>query len=106
MKGTITVVNTYTYKPEVGDVVLYIGRGSALGNPWVIKPGTRWTREAVIQKYKDNLPEMLTNERTTKALNHIEQCVRNGKQVKLMCFCKPLACHGDWIKELVERNLK
>ena len=106
MKGTITVVNKYTFKPQVGDVVLYIGRGSALGNPWPIKPGTQWTREAVIQKYKDNLPGTLTNERTTKALNYIEQCVRNGEQVKLVCFCKPRACHGDWIKELVERNLK
>lgn len=106
MLGTITVVNKYTFKPEVGDVVIYIGRGSPLGNPWPIKAGTSETREVVIQRYKDNLPGKLSNEQTAQALNYIEQRVRDGCNVKLVCFCKPRACHGDWIKELVERNLE
>ena len=106
MKGTITVVNKYTFKPEAGDAVVYIGRGSALGNPWPIQAGTTETREVVIQRYKDNLPGRLSNERTILALGFIEQNVRDGRNVKLVCFCKPRACHGDWIKELVERNLK
>ncbi len=105
MRGTITVVNKYHFRARADDVVVYIGRGSPLGNPWPIKAGTSETREVVIQRYKDNLPGRLSNEGTMQALSFIEQRVRDGCNVKLVCFCKPQACHGDWIKQLVEKNL-
>jgi len=68
------------YKPR--DVV-YIGRPSKWGNPFVI--GKDGDRASVILKYENyllNSPELL------KQLDELR-----GKD--LVCFCAPNACHGD-----------
>jgi len=77
-------------KKESYDV--YIGRPSKWGNPYSHKKGTSAkykveTREEAIQKYKEHLlnsPELLK-----------DLCELKGKT--LGCWCKPLACHGDWL---------
>ena len=69
----------------------YIGRGSPLGNPFII--GRDGTREEVIEKYKNYIithPELLKLIRTLK-----------GK--RLGCFCAPLPCHGDVVKALADQ---
>jgi hypothetical protein len=68
-------------------------------NPFVMddeKDGTKkdGTREEVIEKYRKWL---LSNPELLKQLP--ELC---GK--KLGCWCKPLPCHGDVLKELAERQ--
>ena len=80
------VVNIRTDKYD-----LYIGRPSVWGNPFVI--GRDGDRDEVIKLYKswilcqddllDRLPELI------------------GKT--LGCFCKPEACHGDVLVDLVNR---
>ena len=68
---------------------VYIGRGSIWGNPFII--GRDGTRLEVIDKYRDWIvaqPELL-------AQLHILQ----GKI--LGCHCKPKACHGDVLIELI-----
>lgn len=82
-----TVVNI---KKEKCDI--YIGRGSKWGNPFYI--GKDGNRKKVIEKYKYyilNKPKLLNN------LNEL-------KNKKLGCYCKPLACHGDILKELIDAN--
>ena len=76
-------------KKEHYDV--YIGRGSKWGNPYSI--GVDGTREIVIAKYK----RWLLNQ--PPLLNELGQL--KGKV--LGCWCKPLACHGDVLVELLER---
>jgi len=77
---------------------VYIGRevpergfaGSIWGNPFII--GRDGDREEVIAKYKSwllGIPELLAR------LPELE-----GKV--LGCWCKPEACHGDFLVELVE----
>jgi len=68
---------------------IYIGRGSKWGNPFVI--GIDGTRLRVIEKYKNYI---LASE-LMKDLHELK-----GKT--LGCFCKPQACHGDVLKELVD----
>lgn len=80
---------------------IYIGRGSALGNPYVI--GKDGTRDEVIAKYKDYLVQQVNagNDRIIKALKEIKDRSKHS-MVKLGCYCKPKSCHGDIIKEYLE----
>lgn len=83
-----TVVNL---RNEPYDV--YIGRGSKWGNPYYIPEDGN--RETVIRRYKEYIlsrPDLLA------ALPELK-----GK--RLGCFCKPLACHGDILKELSDNNI-
>ena len=74
-------------KKEKYDV--YIGRPSKWGNPFTI--GKDGTREEVIQKYREYL---LANKELMKSLPEL-------KDKTLGCWCKPKACHGDVLIEMV-----
>lgn len=77
-------------KKEPYDV--YIGRPSKWGNPFEI--GKDGTRKDVIDKYRDwilSQPELM------KSLPDLE-----GKT--LACWCRPKACHGDVLIELLENR--
>lgn len=65
---------------------VYIGRGSVYGNPFVI--GTDGNRTQVIQKYISMLES--NPERKARFAKELA-----GKD--LVCFCKPAACHGDYL---------
>lgn len=81
-------MNTFSVKNKYKDIVepndVYIGRGSIWGNPYVI--GKDGTREEVIQKYIDNF--------------NLYDKVHLLKNKNLVCFCKPLPCHGDFLLKL------
>ncbi len=70
---------------------IYIGRGSKWGNEFVI--GRDGNREEVIGKYKERI---LKND-------YLLSCLGELKDKVLGCYCKPLACHGDVLVELVEK---
>lgn len=70
---------------------IYIGRGSKWGNPFVV--GKDGTRAEVIQKYKDYI---------RSRFDLVADAQRELKGAVLMCYCKPKACHGDVLVELVE----
>ena len=80
------VVNVRKEKCDV-----YIGRGSKWGNEFVI--GRDGDREEVIGKYKEWI---LKND-------YLLSCLGELKDKVLGCYCKPLACHGDVLVELVEK---
>lgn len=69
---------------------LYIGRGSKWGNPYRIgEDGPRWM---VIDKYRERLmrrPDLLAD-------------LHELSDKTLGCHCKPLACHGDVLIELLQ----
>ena len=82
------IMKVFNLKKEACDV--YIGRGSKWGNPFKI--GRDGNRDVVIKRYRQYLrrcPHLLA------ALPELEGRV-------LGCFCKPLACHGDVLVELIE----
>ncbi|MBL7184992.1 MAG: DUF4326 domain-containing protein [Phycisphaerae bacterium] len=72
---------------------VYIGRGSKWGNRFVI--GRDGSREEVITKYKERI---LRNDELLSCLGQLKDKV-------LGCYCKPLACHGDVLVELVDGRL-
>lgn len=80
------------HKDQIPKDAVYIGRGSSYGNPYTHMEGKTLaefkvdTREESIKKYEDYIrsnPEL------------IEKVKRDLKGKDLVCFCKPLPCHGD-----------
>lgn len=68
---------------------VYIGRGSKWGNPFIINQ--HGNRAEVIAKYKEHIqndPKLFAEAKTELI----------GKN--LVCFCAPLACHGDVLLEI------
>lgn len=107
----------------IGIDKVYIGRfnkyyglkQSALHNPYAITKIV--TRTQCIEQYqehiirsikalqKDGHPDLIMTEliriiRLERKLN------KEGNQVKLSCYCKPLACHGDVIIKAINWLLK
>jgi hypothetical protein len=94
----IKIVNKRNYKGSG----IYIGRPSALGNPFVI--GRDGDREGVIRKYRDFLKIAIHNDERIKAeFQRLEELNKKG-DVTLICWCAPSKCHGDVIKELIEKR--
>lgn len=77
----------------------YIGRGSPLGNPFII--GKDGSREQVIAKYRVWLNEqiMRKNPVVLDELNRLGNKAIDEKGLALECFCYPKPCHGEVIKE-------
>jgi len=103
----ITVVNKHTHKPTKLDI--YIGRGSPLGNPY---PLPRYTREESIALYSVELSRCISSKTNTQHLNYtavkdmlnkIWWINRYEGAVNLVCYCAPLACHGDVIKGILDQ---
>ncbi|UJP67098.1 DUF4326 domain-containing protein [Mongoliitalea daihaiensis] len=104
----ITVVNKRKHLPTREDY--YIGRGSALGNLFTGSKDISQTkaqfqagsREEAIALYRNWLKQELANgnEKVRIAMNEIYLKAKKGK-VNLVCYCKPQACHGDVIKEVI-----
>lgn len=90
------------------DKVVYIGRGSPLGNPWSHKKSKYKakivpTRDLAIEKYREWIHERL-DDSSTSQYHAVEECVKTlieTGSLTLGCFCKPLSCHGDVLAEII-----
>jgi len=71
---------------------IYIGRPSIWGNPFTI--GKDGSRQEVIDKYR---AYVMSNKILLSKLHEL-------KDKTLGCWCKPLPCHGDILKELCENT--
>lgn len=98
------VVNKRTYRgPGV-----YIGRGAGgkvnpdpwayggLGNPFVPKDGSDAERKRVIAEFKEYAVRRIATDAKFAAR------VRSLRGQTLICWCAPLACHGDILRELAD----
>ena len=74
------------------DQGVYIGRGSKWGNPFII--GVHGNRSDVIEKYEKYIAG---NAELLSKLNELK-----GKN--LICYCAPLACHGDLLLKLANSS--
>ena len=87
MKKTTLINIHHGKRPHV-----YIGRGSAFGNPYVI--GKDGSRAEVIEKYKKWFYKRIKNQRFLKQVLAL-------KGETLGCYCFPAPCHGDIIIEFL-----
>lgn len=95
----ITVVNQHS--PRAPDAMrIYIGRPSPLGNPF---PVTQLRpREQAIQQFRELLEK--DSRMSRKMHEELEWLARASlvQPLELQCYCAPLACHGDVIKQYIE----
>src|SRR4030066_309148 len=78
----------------------FIGRPSVLGNPFII--GRDGNRDEVIAKYRTWLwSEIKKRGEVYDELLHLAKLDIDG-EVTLVCYCKPLPCHGDVIAKAIE----
>jgi len=98
----ITVVNRRTYKGP-GE---WICRGkSPLGNPFKMKNEN--DRQKVIEEYKKWISNQLKHGNafiSTEYLRLLEMASKGN--LVLICWCAPKACHGDVLKEMIEKDLE
>ena len=97
----LTVLNRHHGNPK-GQ---YIGRGTPLGNPFKVEKGR--TRRQAIEQFRKWALNALTDQRHpfTVAAKELKTRHDAGEDIKLVCSCKPDACHGDIIVELIEEGL-
>lgn len=92
----ITVVNKKHHLQTPNDI--YIGRPEILGNPYPVSMG----REKCIAEYRKYFEhEMMTNVMFNHTIHKIAHRA-SVQDINLVCWCSPLSCHGDVIKEAVE----
>lgn len=99
-----TTVTTYHTVNRLRPMV-YVGRPSPLGNPFVL--GRDGDRATVIAKYKRWLRDKVEarDQPVLDELNKI-RAIRTGKgEVQLICYCYPEECHADVIARVIENSL-
>lgn len=81
----------------------YIGRGSPLGNPFVMQNKSIEERNRVCDLYDQWFYEQLEKENLF-LITELEKLHELSKQgdVILGCYCAPLRCHGDTIKTFLD----
>ncbi|MEG4302392.1 alpha-ketoglutarate-dependent dioxygenase AlkB [Microcoleus sp. D3_18a_C4] len=101
--GTHGLSSTAWHTPDLTRV--YIGRGgrqgimrSPLHNPYVINEEN--SREKVIDSFRRESWRKLQigSGEFYNAIEKIATKLASGKSVELICHCKPLACHGEVVK--------
>jgi hypothetical protein len=111
----ITVTNGKKSKFEGIDTInrIYIGRKnktygleeSHLSNPYSV--GKNNPREESISDFSHHLDRHLgyANSRIKSEFERILGLLKHGRDIELVCWCKPLDCHGDVIKKRLEELL-
>lgn len=108
----------YVYNSKVEDHTAHVNntpiyRGTIFGNPFTYN-GKRSsfakksfkTREEAINAYKDYFKLMYERDAEFKrAFDELYEKYKNGEDIYLQCFCKPLKCHGDVIAEELQKKL-
>ncbi len=81
----------------------YCGRGSPLGNPYVMENDSPQERAYVIMKYRTYLHDQVRkqNRYITNELHRIGELAIDG-HVNLGCWCDPKPCHCKHIKQWIE----
>lgn len=100
----IRIVNKYKEPNHI-----YCGRGSPLGNPFVLHdPSNSTERDKVCDQYAEYFKQKVAEHADhtfTGELVRIEDMARAG-DINLGCFCAPRRCHCETIKTYIEQQLK
>jgi hypothetical protein len=106
----IKVINRHDVTAVKTGIGVYIGRPSPLGNPYSFNGFTSETcgsRKEAIDLFEKYLLEKIKekDEKICEELNRLYRIAKAG-DLTLVCSCKPLACHGDVIKKILENKIE
>ena len=78
-----------------------VDRQTPLGNPY---PEKEHGREGCIALYRTWLHQQLihSDSEASMQFNDLRKRLLRGENLALMCWCAPLACHANVIRELLE----
>lgn len=94
----VNVINIRN-KNHSSNEYVYCGRGSALGNKYHITRDA--PREIVIELYKEWFYKNLNTHPVSNQLKIIFQKIKEDGFVNLGCYCAPLQCHCDVIRDYI-----
>jgi hypothetical protein len=103
----IAVTNKSQPQP-IGYSIIYIGRGSVFGNPFVMQNQTIRERERVCDQYlihlkaQWKLAQQGNENELAMGIVELAKRVKQGERIALQCFCAPKQCHGDTLKKTIE----
>ena len=107
----INVVNKRKHKSN-GLPNYYIGRPSVLGNPYShISGDTKASvltdsRETAIEGYRTHFDYHIVHSPDfIREVSNIKRIAQLHGGIKLVCWCAPLGCHGDIIKQHLENKM-
>ncbi len=110
MSGSIRVGNKRTDAPDylkldLNEEPVNIDRGnSVLANPYKICASL--SRKQCIALYRaDLLNDIRAKGPMYQECQRLAKMVAEGKNVVLLCWCKPMPCHGDVVLEQVQKML-
>lgn len=97
---TIEIVNTKV----VGEDGEYCGRGSPLGNP--IPIDANHSRDQACDAYQGVFEQWIREGRPDKLaeLNRLRLIYESTGTLRLRCFCAPLRCHVETIRDWIYAN--
>lgn len=110
----IKIINVHGIDLPAGAV--YLGRsarglvGSPLANPFYMARES--DRPKVIKQYRVWLPEKLKDPKSRQShafeslVLKAKEAKANGEDLIIACWCTPLACHLEYVKELLESRLE
>lgn len=109
----ITIHNVSKEKPGTDTLNIYCGRNgrydrhprltdARIGNPYDVNT---YGRKRCIELFKADLMGRPHTDRWWKVIHRIQTLHHEGKHIRLWCWCAPLACHCDVIKELAQAPL-
>lgn len=99
LRGIPTKVHTIEVTEVVNrdrgdDFDAYIGRGSLWGNPFHVgKQEGQFDRDEAIEKYKTYFETNILSDASMR------KGIFGLRGMRIACYCKPLACHGDVIAD-------
>jgi hypothetical protein len=103
MSEQTPVVNIYHLKEGWEDDPNYVyigrpgkGKPGPFGNPYYLVPSDGGRRGATLDQYKDYLDQRILTEQDFRL------AVKDLHGKTLVCFCKPKACHGDWLSKAAD----
>lgn len=99
------MINIVNIRKAEKSTYIYCGRGSALGNPFVMNSENM--RDEVCDKYEKYFIEQIgikKNKKIIHALFEIETKAARG-DVNLGCFCSPKRCHCQTIKNYILKRI-
>jgi len=98
----IAVINKRRH-PEEHALAVYVGRPSPLGNSF--KMSKTMGREDMIARYALWLDEQLAwpDSAVTHEMARLRLILEEHGELTLVCWCAPLPCHGDAIRERLLR---